>query len=61
MYIVADFSKLSSITQYQEIIGDKLKGIDIGVLILNAGITTPGPLDKIDKEWVETTVSVNAL
>ena len=40
MYIVADFAKMFTIQDYQSIVADKLQGIDIGILALNAGIAS---------------------
>eukprot|EP00355_Strombidium_rassoulzadegani_P007379 CAMPEP_0168619300 /NCGR_PEP_ID=MMETSP0449_2-20121227/6527_1 /TAXON_ID=1082188 /ORGANISM="Strombidium rassoulzadegani, Strain ras09" /LENGTH=58 /DNA_ID=CAMNT_0008660223 /DNA_START=312 /DNA_END=488 /DNA_ORIENTATION=- len=37
MFVVADFAKLRSIQEYQDVVASKLKGLDIGVLVLNAG------------------------
>lgn len=47
MYIVADFSHLNSIKDYEEIFQDKLSKIDVGVLILNAGTGVMGPFADI--------------
>ena len=35
--VQADFTKLSKIEDYRKIIQDKIKDLDIGVLVLNAG------------------------
>lgn len=53
MYVVADFSKMTTIDHYQEIIGDTLKGIDIGVLILNAGWVEFGPFEWVSNNSIE--------
>jgi hypothetical protein len=37
--IVADFTKLQRIDEYQAVIGNKLAGLDIAMLFLNAGMT----------------------
>jgi len=59
--IVADFSKLHSISDYQEQIGDKVKDLDIGVLALNAGVGSFGAFEDLLNDEVESMVSVNAL
>ena len=43
MSIQADLGKLTKIQEYESI-AEKLKDIDIGILILNAGNSSLGPL-----------------
>ena len=51
MYIIADFSKLTSMEQYQTVIGDKVKDLDVAVVCLNAGFGNFGPfMDTYIKE-----------
>jgi len=38
MYILIDFSKLTTIEEYEEKVYKRLKDIDVGILALNAGI-----------------------
>ena len=38
MYLVADFSKMKSIADYEKLVQDKLSKMDVGILILNAGV-----------------------
>ena len=40
-YIIADFGEMNKISQYKQLIFDEImkRGIDIGVLCLNAGVT----------------------
>ena len=38
MFIVADFFKMTSVEEYKRIIADQLKGQDVAILILNAGV-----------------------
>lgn len=45
MYIVADFAKMRSVEEYRTQISNKLKDLNIGLLILNAGVGTMGPFD----------------
>lgn len=44
IYIIADFSKLSSIHEYEQTIARPLQyiGIDVGALFCNAGVVNPG-------------------
>lgn len=43
MHIVADFSKMNSINEYEDIVNKNLGKLDIGILILNAGVGSMGP------------------
>ena len=42
MYLISDLSLLTTAKEVQNL-ADGLKNIDIGILILNAGIGVPGP------------------
>ena len=60
MSIVADFSKLLTIKDYQDTIANRLEGIDIGLLIANAGLMSFGPFAET-RDWeVEEVFNVNA-
>ena len=48
--VTFDFSKYTTIKDYQELIGDKLKDIDIGMLFLNAGYIEVGPFKGLTAE-----------
>lgn len=61
MYVVADFAKLNTIDDYRTKVADKLKGIDIGILILNAGMANMAPFTQEDDQKVQDMVNVNAL
>ena len=61
MYVVADFAKINSISDYEKIVQDKFSDIDIGILILNAGEREMGPFSEIKNKDVEKMVNVNAL
>ena len=50
MKIILDFSKPNSIAEYQQLIGDRLKFLNVGVVILNAGVLTPGAFVDITPE-----------
>jgi short-subunit dehydrogenase len=51
-YIIADFSKLSSINDYKKLVMFNLTDIDIGIVILNAGVLAIGSFSKQSKESV---------
>lgn len=59
-YIVADFSKLTKIAQYEKI-AEQLRDIDVAMLILNAGVAQMAPFKDIPVQYLEETVNVNAL
>jgi len=61
MYVVCDFAKLSTVEEYQVTVANKLKEVDIGVLILNAGTNVMGPFKDIRNDEVERIVNVNAI
>ena len=46
MAVVADFAKMPNISDYQTQIADKLKNLDVSILILNAGLGLDGSLVK---------------
>ena len=60
MGIVADFTQMPTINDFQRILGDQLKDIDIGILIPNAGVVYPIPFAELSNREVETSVQVNA-
>ena len=50
-YIVADFHKLETMTEYREQIGSHLKDLNVGVLVINAGFGSRGAfVDQYDSE-----------
>ena len=51
-YVVADFEKMLTIENYQKIIGEPLKDLDIGFLALNAGWAQMGPFSWVSEEEV---------
>ena len=59
--IVADFSKMHSIKEYREIIGNKVKDLDIAMLFLNAGIAQMDCFADLDESSVEDLMTVNAM
>lgn len=58
--IVADFSKMHTIKEYRDIIGSKVKDLDIAMLFLNAGVAQMGPFADLDDSHVENLMNVNA-
>lgn len=61
MCVVADFSKLTHIKEYEETVAEKLKGVDIALLFLNAGIGNFHPFDYQSNEITEEITNVNVL
>jgi short-subunit dehydrogenase len=61
MYVICDFSKISTIEEYQSTVADKLINTDIGVLVLNAGTNVMGPFKDLRNDEVERIVNVNAV
>jgi short-subunit dehydrogenase len=61
MYLVVDFSKLNSLEEYQQLVGDKLKDVDVAMLILNAGLASMGRFAQLTGETVQSVINVNAL
>ena len=60
--IVCDFSKLTSMQQYNDLVAESgLDELDIGVLCLNAGIGTLAPIDLASDESYEAVWNVNGL
>ena len=59
--VVADFSKLLTIKDYQTAIGDKLKDVDVGVLVLCAGYVFFGPYKDLTGDEVERHITTNIL
>jgi 17beta-estradiol 17-dehydrogenase / very-long-chain 3-oxoacyl-CoA reductase len=51
--VVADFSKLKTIADYKEAIGEKIKDLNVGILVLNAGWTQPGAFNDLEDWEVE--------
>ena len=43
MHIVSDFSIMNSIKDYEQIVQKHLSKLDIGIVILNAGVGSMGP------------------
>ena len=43
MCVVADFSQMKSIADYEKLVQDKISKLDVGILILNAGVGGMGP------------------
>ena len=60
-WIVFDFAKDCTIQDYQQKIGDVLKGYDVAMLFLNAGYFAVGPFRDLAADRIQNTVAVNAL
>lgn len=61
MSLIADFGKLYTIKEYQEQIADKLKDVDVSVLILNAGCTKMNAFVKLEDQHCQDIVMINTL
>ena len=59
--IVADFGKLTKMSEYREIIQEPLKDLDIGVLVLNAGYFPTPIFEMQPDEYTENIVNINTL
>jgi len=59
--VIFDFSKHHTIKEYKELIADKVRDIDIGMLFLNAGTIVCGPFKDLYPEHIENSVTINAL
>ena len=57
--IVADFSKMFTIEEYQQVIGSKLADLDVGVVILNAGMALNGFFNEVEDSKIEQTMQIN--
>jgi len=44
---------MTTMKDYKEIVAKKLKGIDVGVVVLNAGKASVGPFNEVSDEEVE--------
>ena len=59
--IVADFFKMTTIEEYQVVIGDKLKNDDVALLFLNAGVGQVGPFSEVPGKRLEHVMNIKAL
>jgi len=59
--VVCDFSDVCVIADYRKIVEEQLSDIDIGVVCLNAGIATEGPVALISDQELENEIRVNGL
>jgi short-subunit dehydrogenase len=58
---VHDFAKFTDIARYQERFEPIFKSKDVAMLINNAGLGNPGPIDKLTPEEVGDMTSVNMI
>lgn len=61
MQVPMDFSMVTSYNSYEKFIYEKVKDLDIGILIANAGYAQLGPFRDLTPEEVQHTVRVNAI
>jgi len=59
--IVADFFKMTTVEEYQVAIADKLKGDDVALLFLNAGVGQVGPFCDVPGKRLEHVMNIKAL
>ena len=52
---------MSTMESYNKLVKDELSELDIGILCLNAGKVSIGPLDLLSDKQVESTLTLNAL
>ena len=57
--IVVDFTKLATIKDYQNAVGDKLRSLDVAVLILNTCLLYPGDLTSLSDQQVQDSIRCN--
>lgn len=60
-YIVCDFSKLTTMKHYTDLFQEELKSMDVGMVVLNAGVATLMPFKDLKDDELEAMVNVNAL
>ena len=60
MYIVADFAKMETIEEYQKV-ADQLKGLDVAIMVLNAGWGRFAPYVELTDDEVQDIVRINAV
>ena len=56
--IKADFSSMHEYKDY-EFIAEKLLNHDVAVLVVNAGVASTGPFEKIDAKEMQNMIAVN--
>ena len=59
--IKADFSKILTIQEYHDLIGSKLKSLDVAILVLNAGIAITGSTLLIKDQSIQEMCNINVL
>ena len=59
--VQCDFSKLTSIQEYRDLVANNLASLDIGILCLNAGLAKMGCIGQIDDDRLEGMWTVNVL
>lgn len=61
MSIIIDFGKVTSLEEYEQLLLPKLADKDVGLLVLNAGLATPGLIRKLSDESMQSMLAVNSL
>jgi len=52
---------MTTIEEYQVVIGDKLKNDDVALLFLNAGVGQVGPFSEVPGKRLEHVMNIKAL
>lgn len=61
MYIVADLSKMLRVEDYKSTVAERLKDLDVGVLVANAGYGPKVIFEHMTDDIINTTMSLNVL
>lgn len=59
--VVCDLGMVKSVAEYENLVVEKIKDLDIAMIFLNAGTSTPGTVCQISDRDIETQVRVNML
>lgn len=59
--MVADFSRLSTMEEYRNLVQDDIAKLDVGYLALNAGIVQVGLTEQVTDREFESVINVNGL
>ena len=56
MSLLVDFSKIVTLQEYRTLISDKVKHLDVALLVICAGSTSVGKFSSLDYSEVESTL-----
>ena len=60
-YIICDFSKFTTLSEYRELYSSKIGGLDIAVAVANAGYALAGKFEDNEDDLLVTTMNINVL